>query len=667
MKSLLSSISKANNHLLKEDSIDDALNLCIGDIGFDLQLDRCYIFRNKLDDGVLKLYYAYEWCNTDVEPYINSPDLNGIPYDALPGLYSTLSRDLPMYGLVKDNSNELFRKSMEMQGIKSYLFTPIFSGNSFWGWIGYDECKNERKWMDEEVYALHTIAKNIGLRLNQDKTIFKLETTLEKFDYSLSTIKQAIWELDLETNKVIFSNNWAGMLGYTIDEIGDAFDFWKKNCHPEYIKQVVSDLENYAAGKSDSYEGITRLLHKNGHYIWVRYSGLLKKGKDGVPKKVIGTNFDISELKEKEHQLELSEAKYRFIAENTTDLVCQHASDGCFSYVSSSCLEILGYEPAELIHKSPWDFIHKRDLNNIEKYYSTIIKSPKNEILTLRFRNIKGNYIWLETSIKAIVDVENQVVGFQTSSRDIGDRMKAEKEIKSALKEEVKFNTLKSKFVSMASHQFRTPLTVIYSNAELLDLKTKHCENGMADEFKTITSRILNEVTRMTALINNILIFGKHESKKIEKNIQPIDFNDFIKTLIATYFDNNKYERKIKVQTKGKKKVFFTDEGLIVHILTNLITNAFKYSAGKSDPLLIITYLKNEIEIQVVDYGIGIPQKEIQYLFTSFFRASNASTIIGSGLGLVIVKEFTAFLNGTVELETKENFGTTIKLTFPYE
>ena len=98
-----------------------------------------------------------------------------------------------------------------------------------------------------------------------------------------------------------------------------------------------------------------------------------------------------------------------------------------------------------------------------------------------------------------------------------------------------------------------------------------------------------------------------------------------------------------------------------------MISNAFKYSVGKEKPLLLITYLKSEIQIEVTDYGIGIPQNEIKHLFTSFFRASNTTTIIGSGLGLVIVKQFTEFLNGAIELKSIENYGTTIKLTFPYE
>lgn len=667
MKNLLSSISKANNHLLKELCIDDALNFCISDIGLGQDIDRCYIFKNKIEDGVLKLFYSYEWCNSDIDSYIGNPDLNGIFYDDLPGLYSKLSIDEPMFGLVKDSTNKFFKSVMEMQGIKSYLFTPIFSDNSFWGWIGYDDCKTERKWIDEEVYALHTIAKNIGLRLNQDRTVLRLQATLEKFDLYMATSNQAMWEWDLDTNKTIYSHNWAGMLGLSDDEIIHDQDFWKKSIYPEDLNKLLLEIDLLVQNKLDNHSGTIRMIHKTGKIIWVKYDILQKKNNEGKPLKLIGTHIDISELKEKEHQLQLSEEKFRFIAENSKDLICQHGNDGNFIYVSCSSLEILGYTPEELMNKSPRDFIHKNDLRNIQKYYQTIIRNQENVVLTFRFRNKNGTYIWVETTTKIILDCESNVIGFQTSNRDISERIKADKEIKAALIKEKKFHDLKSKFVTMASHQFRTPLTVIYSNSELLDLKISHFDKKVTDDFRHITSRIKNEVDRMTELMDNILIFGKYESKRIEKRIQPFDFNDFVTTLICTYFDNDSYNRKINVETKGMKKKFFTDETLMIHILTNLISNAFKYSVGKSNPLLSITYLEKEIEIEVIDYGIGIPQKEIQYLFTSFFRASNTSTIIGSGLGLAIVKQFTEFLNGTIELKTKENRGTTVKLTFPYE
>jgi PAS domain S-box-containing protein len=667
MKNILLSISKANHHLLQEGSIDDALNFCITDIGKTQGFDRCYIFKNLTDNDGLKLYYTHEWCNNDIEPYIDSPDLSGLTYAAFPGLYEKLIKNEPFYGLVKESENDYFRELMEMQGIKSYLFTPIFSNNLFWGWIGYDDCKTERIWVEEEVYALQTVSKNIGLRLNQDKTISKLEASLEKFDFYMKGSNQALWELNIHTNKSIFSYNWAKILGYTNDEITVDAEFWKNSTHPEDLLKITIDLEYFISEKSSNYSGIARMVHKDGHTVWVKYFGLLKKNKQGIPSKIIATYIDITEIIEKEKQLELSEEKFRFIADNTTDIISQHKIDGSYTYVSNSIKEILGYEPIEMLNKIAFDFIHPDDGERIRNVQKDFLRDSKPIIFTYRFRKKDNTFAWIETSARKILNTNNVIVGIQTSSRNVSERIKAEEEIKTALKRERELSEMKSRFITMASHQFRTPLTVIYSNAELIDLKTNHFDKKIVNSIENITSRIKKEVDRMTELMNNILIFGKYESKKIKKEIKKINLNIYIKTLVDTYFNGALEKGKIQIKIKGKKQVFHTDETLLTHILTNLICNAFKYSAGKPDPLIIICYLENEIEIEVTDFGIGIPKDEIQYLFTSFFRASNTTNIIGSGLGLTIVKQFTVFLNGKIELKSKENFGTTIKLNFPYE
>lgn len=667
MKNLLLSISKANNHLLKESSIDNALNSCITDIGIGQEIDRCYIFKNEIDDGVLKLYYKYEWCNTDIEPYIGSPDLNGIPYDVMPGLYITLSKDEPLHGLVKDSDNQLFKETMEMQGIKSYLFTPIFSNNKFWGWIGYDDCTTERIWKDDEVYALHTVARNIGIRLNQEKTISKLESALEKFDFYMKGSNQAMWEIDLKTEKTVYSYNYAGMLGYTLHEIQKIPNFWQNNVYPKDLEPVKNQMRDYISGKINEYEGITRIKHKNGHYVWIKYTGLLSRNEDGIPIKITGSHIDISEIKEKELQLEISEEKYRFIAENTSDLICQHAPDMTYLYVSSSSEEILGYKSEELLHRNPIEFIHPDDLQLIINHHDKLIKQLEKPVITFRYKKKDGSYIWLEAQVKLIFDIENKIIGIQSSNRDVSDRIKATEDIKHALLKERELSELKSKFVSMASHQFRTPLTVIYSNAELIEMKVQKMEKKFATNINTICQRMKSEVDRMTELMNNILVFGKYELKETKKDIKPIDFVDFTEKLIETYFNNEPDGRKIKLKVTGEKRIFFTDETLMLHITTNLIGNAFKYSENRPEPQITIRYLENEINIEILDYGIGIPEKDIQNLFTSFFRAKNTSTIKGSGLGLAIVKQFTEFLNGKIALKSEENQGTTITLNFPYE
>lgn len=667
MKKLLLGIASANNYLLKETDIDTALNSCITALGQSQDVDRCYIFKNEVEEGELKLYYVHEWCNKGIDTYLGSPDLNGLNYTSFPGLYETLIKDEALYGKVKENQNKLFQEVMEMQGILSYLFTPIFSNNEFWGWLGYDDCKTERNWTEEEVNAIHTVAKNIGLRLSQDKMMTTLESTLEQFDFYMKGSKQGMWHWDIISNTTQYSYNWAGMLGYSINEIEQTFDFWQKNVHPEDIDKVEKKLKNYVTGETNSFEGIKRMRHKKGHFVWIKYSGLLKKNNNGKPIKMIGSHIDISEIKEKENQLQISEEKFRFIAENTTDLICQHTKEGIFTYVSSSAKEIIGYNPNELVGRNPFDYINPDEILKITEEYGKSIEKKIDPVLTFRFKKNNNNYIWLETTSKLIIDDNNKILGFQTSSRDITERMKIAEDMKTALLKERELNELKSKFVSMASHQFRTPLTVIYSNAELIDIKTAKSAKKLSESMLIITNRIKSEVARMTELMDNILIFGKYEIGEIKTDVKPIDFENFIVNLNKTYFDNEYDQRILECSFIGKRKTLYSDDTLLTHIVTNLISNAFKYSSGRPNPKLNVFFNENFIQLEIIDYGIGIPKIDLPHLFSSFYRATNTTTIKGSGLGLVIVKQFTEFLKGEITLESEENIGTKIKISLPYE
>lgn len=782
MNHILKAISDANNHLIKENNINNALQECISALGSNILVDRCYIFKNEMKDGVLILNYEFEWCKENVEPFIGSPELSGLPYDVFPGLLDTLIQNLPLYGLVSESTNANFKETMEMQGIKSYLFTPIFSNDRFWGWIGFDDCETERVWKEEEVNALHTVTRNIGIRLNQDKVLSKLETTLDELNFYMRSSSQAKWEWNLKTNQITYSYNWTEILGYPIEELGSSLEVWRTKVHPDDYEAIEQQLFNYIFKKIDKYDGVVRILHKDGHYVWIKYSGIMLTDANGTPKKIIGTHIDVSEIKEKElelaqqrndydnmvnnlaeivfktdlngnilflnkqwekttgyeltscigqnifnflnnvdneifHQnineskvlecklinnkgekigvllllsiqtdikdnkkiilgsitdindlitlrkkLEISEQKYRFIAENTSDLVVQHQFDGIIKYISNNCERITGYKPEEVLKQDPYQFIHPDDIHEIVAKHENIM-NLKNEVVTFRFLKKNKEYVWFETSVKIIRDSSKNVIGIQTSSRDISQRLKDQEEVKLALEKQSELNDLKSGFVTMASHQFRTPLSVIYSNIELLNLKMNN--NIKKEDIKTITSRITTEVDRMTELMNNILIFGENESNNLKIDIKKIDFSDFIEKLIETYFNNEKDGRKLMLEITGTEREIETDERLLIHILTNLISNAFKYSKDCANPELKIQFLKDRYNISIVDYGIGILPEENKHLFKSFFRGSNTANIKGSGLGLIVAKQFTELLNGVISIKSSDE-NTIVELEFPY-
>ncbi len=782
MNHLLKAISDANNHLIKENNINNALQECLSALGSNILVDRCYIFKNEMKDGILILNYEFEWCKENVEPFIGSPELNGLPYDAFPGLLDTLVQNLPLYGLVNEIDNALFKETMEMQGIQSYLFTPIFSNDRFWGWIGFDDCETERIWQEEEVNALHTVARNIGIRLNQDKVLSKLETTLDELNFYMKSSSQAKWEWNLKTNHITYSYNWSEILGYTIEELGSSLDVWRSKVHPDDYNEIEQQLFNYIFKKIDKYDGVVRILHKDGHYVWIKYSGIMLTDANGAPNKIIGTHIDVSEIKEKEielaqqrneydnmvnnlaeivfktdlngnilflnkqwekitgyaiencigqnifnflnavetdlfdqeinqskvlecklidckgakigvllllsiqfdikdnkkfvlgsitdindivtlkNKLEISEQKYRFIAENTSDLVVQHQFDGIIKYISNNCERITGYKPEEALEQNLCQFIHPDDIRDMSEKYTNIL-NLKNEAVTFRFLKKNQEYIWFETSVKIIEDTSKKVIGVQTSSRDVTQRLKDQEEVKRAIKKQQELNDLKSGFVTMASHQFRTPLSVIYSNIELLHLKMN--KQVKKEDVETITSRITSEVDRMTELMNNILIFGENESNNLKIDIKKLHFSDFIEKLIETYFNNEKDGRKLMFEFIGTEREIETDERLLIHILTNLISNAFKYSKDCANPELKIIFTENGYKIEVIDYGIGILPDENKHLFKSFFRGSNTANIKGSGLGLIVAKQFTELLNGNIVINSSSE-NTIVELEFPY-
>lgn len=792
MKNILFGISEANSHLLGKKKIDAALNSCITSIGEAIEIDRSYIFRNHVEEGILKLHYEYEWCNVNIEPYLGNPDLSGYTYDSFPGLLDIFLTDKCVYGLVSEIQNDFFREIMEMQSIKAFLFAPIFCNNFFWGWIGFDDCVEDRIWKAEEAEAIHSVARNIGLRLQNEQTITELKDALFEMDFYIRSSYQAKWEWNIETGSVKYSYNWFGMLGYKQNEIPENFETWRKLVHPDDLEIIENKLNSYLNNKSNEYQGVARLKHKKGHYVWVNFSGLAYRDDNNLIKKIIGTHIDISALKEKEAELtkqrneynhlvnnvteiifktdksgkisflnsqwnkitgfqssncigqditnffhaddaskinqyfklninkvisaevrmkkrdnsyiwtllilskrkdfentseliigsitniddkiffkkqhELSKEKFRFIAENTSDLICQNNLMGHFTYISKSSIEITGYSDSDLLGKNPLDLVHPDDQSKIRTTFKFINEKKSTKIFECRYRNKNNQYIWMETIAKPIKNEKGDVIGFQSSSRNISERIKAEEEIKISLNKERELNELKSGFVSMASHQFRTPLTVIYSNVELLEFKYKSLDNSIENNFLIITNRIKNEVDRMTELMNNILIFGKYGNGHIKLDLKSIQITELIKSTVENYFNFKSGQKKIKIEVFGLTREIETDETLMIHILTNIIGNAIKYSSkSPTPPKVVINFESSHFTISVIDYGIGIPKKDITNLFQSFYRGSNTSTFTGSGLGLVISKQFIEILNGTIHIESQPNKKTTIAIKLPYE
>jgi len=234
-------------------------------------------------------------------------------------------------------------------------------------------------------------------------------------------------------------------------------------------------------------------------------------------------------------------------------------------------------------------------------------------------------------------------------------------ELHEALDKEKQLNEIKSRFVSMASHEFRTPLSAVLSSAALLSKYTKESDQEKRNKH---IDRIKDSVKHLNDILEDFLSLGKLDEGRISTDPSEFNLPEMITETLAEVKVVLKPGQKFNFKYEGQEKIN-ADKKLLRNILTNLISNAAKFSEEDS-PITISAKSDNENNIiTVTDKGIGISQKDQEHLFTMFYRASNVTNIQGTGLGLHIVKRYLDLINGTVNLQSTLGKGTSITITFP--
>ncbi|MBL0071571.1 MAG: PAS domain-containing sensor histidine kinase [Bacteroidetes bacterium] len=241
---------------------------------------------------------------------------------------------------------------------------------------------------------------------------------------------------------------------------------------------------------------------------------------------------------------------------------------------------------------------------------------------------------------------------------------KNREELKLALIKEKELSELKSRFVTMASHEFRTPLSTILSSASLI---SKYNEPGHDEKRFRHIDRIKSSVSNLTSILNDFLSLGKLEEGKVTCSPSLFDITELGHELVNEMKEVTKVGQQIQFGHKGSETKVFLDKNLTRNICINLLSNAIKYS-NENKNIRFITELKDkELIIRISDQGIGIPEEEHQHIFERFFRANNAANIQGTGLGLNIVKKYVDLLQGSITFESTFGKGTTFEVVLPSE
>ncbi|WP_420386830.1 PAS domain S-box protein [Roseivirga sp.] len=370
-----------------------------------------------------------------------------------------------------------------------------------------------------------------------------------------------------------------------------------------------------------------------------------------------------------ERDLKDSEQKLRKILDNAIDAVITIDDTGTIKEWNIQAEVIFGFTGKEAIGRKLTETIipsrhhnaHDRGMKNFLTTGEGPVLNQKIEITALRK---SGEEFPIEM---AIIPVESQGKHtFTAFLSDITMQKQVHDEMEKALNKERELNELKSRFVSMTSHEFRTPLTTIKQNTDLISYQLENDLPDQFDRYKKFFGRIEGDLNRVTSLMNDILMLGRIEAGKIQVKKKPIDFVAYIEKHIRKFEETDQHGRNINLAVRGVPNHVYIDEPLMDHVVSNLISNALKYSVGKESPEVDLSFNSlDKVKLTVVDHGIGIPAKDMRSLFESFYRATNVKNIQGSGLGLSIVKEFTEMHGGQIHVESEEQVGSKFIVELP--
>ena len=510
---------------------------------------------------------------------------------------------------------------------------------------------------------------------NKKKLEDELRKSEEQFKEAFEHSPVGMALVDIRGSYIEVNEKLCEILGYSNQEM-KTLTFQEIT----YYEDLSSDLEyknSLDLGEISNFSSEKRFIQKNKSIVWTHISvSMVKNSKNETyyivqmiditkRKKIELQNKLLIEENNKNKAILLNEAKnmYRFLAENTVDLVCLHDLNTTFQYISPSIINVLGYEPEEMVGKSPLDYAHPDDVKYLLSRFEDFIAEKNIENTTARFRTKDGKYIWLETRAN-MVEKKGIKSGFQSSSRDITTRKEEEEATEKALTKERELNELRTNLVSTISHEFRTPMTTIRTSAELIAMYIEGQNFEKAPRVEKQLNTITGEIDRIVELMNSVLTISRNDAGKT--NFHPIifDLKQLCLDVIETSFDNQKDGSNVQTYFEGDSFLVFADKNLMEYSIFNLLNNAFKYSRGSGNVVLQLSASSSNVNLQIIDKGIGIPKEDQKKLFNTFFRASNTNGIQGTGLGLYIVKTFTEKNAGKIHLESHLGVGTKVTLQF---
>lgn len=479
-----------------------------------------------------------------------------------------------------------------------------------------------------------------------------------------------------QDGRILFANRAIeGMVGYKLDQMLAATETdLVATIHPDDYPTLAQGLTALWTGEVEQLTEQFRLRHPDGSFHWVICMFVLVE--HALRPAAQAAMVDITDLKRAEQERLESQRFVERITETAPILTYVYdVREGRDIYINQSARAFLGYTIEDFDRMGPnflATIIHPEDLPRVQSKIARYPQLRDGEIFEqeVRIRRKDGDWRWFLTRDSVSQWGEDrrplQVVGVNMDITEIKQSelamQEAESALRTALARERELGELKSRFVAMASHEFRTPLASIYAYAEtLLTYRNRLGEEKVNDRL----NRICRQVDHLSQMIEEVLSLTSAQGGKVVPKLEMLDFDQFCRQVVAEQAARPDIRHEFHYACTGAPLAVYGDPKLLRTVLTNLLSNAVKYSPAGSSVCVAAGRRDDRITLAVADSGIGIPERDQQRLFEAFHRASNVGNLPGTGLGLSIAREFLQLMDGSIRFDSQAGAGTTFEIELP--
>ena len=702
-------INQIAQQIRKSLNLDEVLNTTVTEVRDFLDCDRVLIYRLE-KDGTGKAIQE-----TVLSPY---PAILGQTFSAevFPQEYHQAyiqGRNRIISNVEEDDLAECLADFVKRFGVQAKLVVPIVqesrqisqpdtdraSSPYLWGLLIAHQCSKTRQWQPLEVDLMNQLATQVAISIQQSELYSQLqqlnldledrvqrrtqqlaqtnqalkkeiverqhtEEALRSTNHTLQSLisasPRAIFTLDLQERIKIWNPAAEKMFGWTQAEIlGQINPIINTAEVPQYhtLRQKILD------GVTPSSLEIRR-RRKDGSEIDIVFSAAPVTDSENRVNGIVAVVADISQQKEQAEQVRLLQS----VVVNTNDAVLITDAEPIdepgprIIYVNEAFTRTTGYTLEEVIGKTPRILQGpKTNRQALAKVRQALTNWQPVTVETINYRK-DGSEFWVEFSIVAVANKKGLYTHWISVQRDITERKRLS-QMSLALAREKELSEIKTRFFSMASHEFRTPLSTVLAAAQLIENSPGVWQN----EKKRARNlhRIQNSVKNMVQLLDDILTINRAETGKLEFDPKPLRLEKLCGQCVE----------EIQLSAGSKHQITFhcpqqgvrvdLDEKLMRSIMANLLSNAIKYSPEGGEVNVSLKFLTNKVRITITDRGIGIPADYLKQLFEPFHRAQNVRRFPGTGLGLLIVKKFVDLHQGQIELISEVDLGTKVIITLP--